>query len=136
MLAKRGLKAGADKIFMGLTWMQFLGYLLEDGQLKPDPEKVAAIKRLLPPNTRTQLRSFLGLTGYYREFIRGYAQIARPMSILLQESVPWDWNSACQQAFEKLKTLLMSEPILAAPEPDRPFIVHTDYSHHALGAIL
>ena len=53
MLAKKGLKAGADKIFMGLTSMQFLGYLLEDGQLKPDPEKVAALLRLLPPQTRT-----------------------------------------------------------------------------------
>ena len=53
MLDKKGLKAGADKIFMGLTSMQFRGYLLEDGQLKPDPEKVAALLRLLPPQTRT-----------------------------------------------------------------------------------
>ena len=95
MLASKGLKAGADKVFFGLERMQFLGYLLEAGVMKPDPEKVAAMERLLPPQTRTQLRSFLGLTGYYREFIKGYAHIARPLTSLLQESVPWDWSDLC-----------------------------------------
>lgn len=136
MLSKRGLKAGADKIFLGLTQIHFLGYLIEDGCLKPDPEKVAAIKRLLPPQTRTQLRSFLGLTGYYREFVRGYAKIARPLNELLREDFAWEWSKRCQEAFEKLRETLMTEPILAMPESDRPFIVHTDFSHHALGAIL
>jgi hypothetical protein len=136
MLSAKGLKAGADKIYLGLEQMPFLGYLLEKGGMKPDPEKVAAIKRLLAPQTRTQLRSFLGLTGYYREFVRGYALIARPLTTLLQENNPWEWNANCQQAFDRLKELLMTEPILAMPEPDRPFVVHCDYSHVALGAIL
>lgn len=136
MLAKRGLKAGADKVFLGLTEIRFLGYLIQDGCLKPDPDKVDSIKRLLPPETRTQLRSFLGLTGYYREFVKGYASIARPLNKLLQEDVVWKWDDACQAAFKKLKDNLMTEPILAMPEADRPFVVHTDFSHVALGAIL
>lgn len=87
MLGKRGLKAGANKIHMGLTKIKFLGFQIENGELKPDPEKVSAIERLMPPQTRTQLRSFLGLTGYYREFVRGYAKLARPLTVLLQEDV-------------------------------------------------
>jgi hypothetical protein len=136
MLATKGLKAGADKIFFGLEKMQFLGYLLEGGEMKPDPEKVESIKRLLPPQTRTQLRSFLGLTGYYREFIFRYAHIARPLTSLLQEDVPWVWSTKCEEAFQELKSKLMTEPVLAMPEPDRPFVVHCDYSHVALGAVL
>jgi len=87
MLGKRGLKAGANKIHMGLARIKFLGFQIENGELKPDPEKVSAIERLLPPQTRTELRSFLGLTGYYREFVRGYAKLARPLTSLLQEDV-------------------------------------------------
>ena len=99
MLGEKGLKAGADKVFFGMEKMPFLGYLLEGGQMKPDPDKVAAIERLLPPLTRTQLRSFLGLTGYYREFVFRYAHIARPLTSLLQESTPWLWEEKCQAAF-------------------------------------
>ncbi len=69
MLGKRGLKAGANKIHMGLLTIKFLGFQIHNGELSPDPDKVAAISHLLPPQTRTQLRSFLGLTGYYREFV-------------------------------------------------------------------
>ena len=121
MLASKGLKAGADKVFFGLEKMSFLGYLLEGGVMKPDPEKVAAMERLLPPQTRTQLRSFLGLTGYYREFVKGYAHTARPLTSLLQESVPWIWSDQCEAAFRELKSKLMTEPVLGMPEPDRPF---------------
>jgi hypothetical protein len=83
MLVKRGLIAGANKIHMGLTKIKFLVFFIESGELKPDPNKVSAIERLLPPQTRTQLRRFLGLTGYYRKFVRGYAKLARPLTLLL-----------------------------------------------------
>lgn len=95
MLVDRHLLAGADKVFLGYTSLRFLGYLLEDGHLKPDPEKVVAIRRLLPPRTRTEARAFLGLTGYYRDFVRGYAGIARPITQLLHEDVAWEWGPAC-----------------------------------------
>ena len=78
----------------------------------------------------------MGLAGYYREFIRGYAKIAKPMTTLLQEDTPWAWSPACQAAFEALKEKLSTEPILALPEPDRLFVVHCDFSHVALGAVL
>ena len=76
------------------------------------------------------------MTGYYREFVQGYAKLARPLTLLLQEDIPWVWSPPCQTAFDTLRCNLMSEPILAMPEPDRPFVVHTNFSHCALGAIL
>lgn len=68
--------------------------------------------------------------------MRGYAKIARLLNELLREDEVWEWSAKCKEAFEKLRETLMTEPILAMPEPDRPFLVHTDFSHHALGAIL
>lgn len=136
MLATRHLLAGADKVFLGLNEIRFLGYLLKGGQALPDPDKVSAIERLLPPTTRTEVRSFLGLTGYYRDFVEKYAAKARPLSDLLKEDVPWAWDDACRAAFQQLKANLTTPPILAIPQPDRPYTVHTDFSHVAASAIL
>lgn len=127
---------GADKVWAGHTSLDFLGYRLEQGTLLPDPERAAAISRLTPPTTRSQLRGFLGLTGYYREFIRGYAGIARPLYNLLKESVPWQWAQAEQHAFEELQHRLAASPILSLLEPDRPFTVFSDFCGHSLAAVL
>ena len=65
---------------MGLTEICFLGFKLSAGQMAPDPDKTAAISRLLPPRTRTEVRGFLGLTGYYRDFVLKYAHLAKPLT--------------------------------------------------------
>ena len=116
--------------------MQFLGFFLQQGCIKPDPEKVTAIDRLQPPHTRSELRAFLGLTGYYREFVERYSHVAKPLTQLLQEDVAWEWTSTCQAAFTRLKTILTTSPVLSSPDPHRPYFLHTDYSHLALGAVL
>ena len=136
MLAAHHLLAGADKVFLGLNEIRFLGYLLKAGGASPDPDKIAAIDRLLPPTTRTEVRSFLGLTGYYRDFVERYAAKARPLTELLKENVPWVWDEVCQRAFDLLKRHLTTAPILAIPQPDRPYLVHTDFSHLAVSAVL
>ena len=102
MLKSARLLAGADKVFTGLEEIPFLGFLLRAGQLLPDPDKVRAVQALLPPTTRTELRGFLGLVGYYREFIARFSVLARPLTTLLKEDVPWEWSPACQEAFETL----------------------------------
>ena len=127
---------GTDKKWVGYTSINFLGYRLEAGVLLPDPDRAAAIGRLLPPTTRSQLRGFLGLTGYYREFIKGYAGIARPLYQLLKENVPWEWDQAAQKAFLTLQARLAAAPILALPEPDRPFTVYSDFCGHSIAAVL
>lgn len=95
MLEQANLKAGASKVFLGLEEMQFLGFTLVGGSLKPDDDKVAAINRLQPPRTRSEVRSFLGLTGYYREFVKNYAHIAKPLNTLLKEDTEWHWSARC-----------------------------------------
>ncbi len=95
MLEEKHLLAGADKVFLGLTSLTFLGFLLKDGQVFPDPAKISAIHALIPPTTRTQLRGFLGLAGYYREFIHGFSKIAKPLTALLAEDHQWEWTPAC-----------------------------------------
>lgn len=83
MLEDFNLKVGAEKVSLGLEELDFLGYHLSGGNISPDGEKVAAIERLLPPQTRTEVRAFLGLTGYYCDFVHRYSHIARPLTQLL-----------------------------------------------------
>ena len=99
MLERANFKAGATKVFLGQEKLTFLGYLLQGGVLKPYPEKVSAIHRLLPPQTRSELRAFLGLTGYYREFVHHYSHHAKPLTTLLKEDVAWEWTAKCEEAF-------------------------------------
>ena len=82
------------------------------------------------------MRGFLGITGYYREFVRGYAGIARPLYNLLKENSPWIWGDAENTAFTVLKERLACSPILALPEEDRPFTVYSDFCGHSISAVL
>ena len=86
------VQAGGDKLELGSTALPLLGYLLKEGELHCDPSKTAAIKHLIPPETRSQLRALLGLADYYRHFIKGFAAIARPLYLLLQENTAWHWD--------------------------------------------
>jgi hypothetical protein len=121
MLGDLNLKAGAEKVFLGLTGVDFLGYTLSAGKMQPDGSKTAAIERLLPPRTCSEVRASLGLIGYYRDFVHKYSHIARPLTNLLQEDVTWHWDAKCEAAFTTLKQALISAPILAVPDPHRPF---------------
>ena len=76
------------------------GYIVQDGHMLPDPERISAITVLTPPSMRLQLRGFLGVTGYYHQFIKGYAAIAWPLTTLLKEDSIWDWEKKQQAAFD------------------------------------
>ncbi|KAL4134678.1 hypothetical protein QTP88_006404 [Uroleucon formosanum] len=82
------------------------------------------------------LRDFLGLSGYYRRFIEGYSQTAKPLTALLNKDVPFEWSTECQRAFEMLKQKLVQAPVLQYPDFERPFILTTDASQFAIGSIL
>ena len=90
----------------------FLGHIVSNDGVHTDPSKIEALRNMTTPRDITALRSFLGLAGYYRRFVRGYAQIAEPLIRLTSPKVPFAWDLACQAAFETLREALMSAPIL------------------------
>ncbi|KAL4125759.1 hypothetical protein QTP88_009999 [Uroleucon formosanum] len=114
----------------------YLGHIISENGIQPDPEKIKSVLQFLIPTSVKEIKSFLGLSGYYRKFIKSYSLISKPMTNLLRKDVTFNWDTSCQEAFDKLKNILCSEPILQYPDFTKPFIVTTDASGKALGAIL
>ena len=101
-----------------------------------DPSKVQDVLDWEAPTSVPEIRSFLGLAGYYRRFIPEFSRIAKPMTELLKKGVKFYWSIQCEEAFQKLKTLLTSAPILAQPDTTKPFDVYCDASGTGLGCVL
>ena len=101
-----------------------------------DPAKVEAIKNRKPPTNVKEVLIFLGMTGYYRRFVVGYASIVAPLHRLTSTKVVFIWATECQEAFDKLKEIITSYPILRIPDFNKPFILHCDASFVALGCTL
>jgi len=100
------------------------------------PSKVNAVQGWPAPTDLKSLRQFLGLTGFYRHFVPQYGTVAAPLTDLLQSSTPWHWSSRQQSAFDSLKVALCAAPVLCFPDPEKPFVVGTDASDYAVGAVL
>uniref|UniRef100_A0ABD2WDM0 RNA-directed DNA polymerase n=1 Tax=Trichogramma kaykai TaxID=54128 RepID=A0ABD2WDM0_9HYME len=113
-----------------------LGHIVGAGQIKMDTEKIAAMRDYPVPTDRKKLKQFLGLTGYYRKFIKNYASIARPLQQLLGKTIKYEWSEAQKHAFEELKKRMCDFPVLRAPDMSQPLILTTDASEFAVFAIL
>lgn len=135
-LMKAGLKLSPEKCFFFKEELPFLGHVVSREGIHTDPEKLRVIKDFPIPRDLTQLRSFLALASYYRKFVKGFSAIAEPLNRLLKKGTPYAWTDDQQEAFEYLKLRLITPPILAYPDFERPFIIYTDASTYALGAIL
>ncbi|KAL3499013.1 hypothetical protein ACH5RR_041745 [Cinchona calisaya] len=114
----------------------FLGHIVGRGQIRMDVSKIQAIVEWKPPTKVTELRSFLGLTNYYRKFVRSYSNITTPLTELLKKGKAWEWDEECQGAFKKLKDAMTQEPVLALPDFSKAFEVETDASDFAIGGVL
>ena len=101
-----------------------------------DPQKIEAVVNWKPPKNVSEVRSFLGLAGYYRKFVEGFSKIATPLTKLTRKDVMYDWLDACQQSFEDLKGRLTSDPVLALPNGRDGFMVYSDASRLGLGYVL
>lgn len=114
----------------------YLGHIITSEGVKPDPQKIRAVKEFPTPKSKKNVKQFLGLIGYYRRFIKDFAKISKPMTLLLKKDIAFSWNSSAQAAFETLRDTICSEPLLQYPDFGKPFVVTTDASNYALGAVL
>ena len=135
-LRKFGMMVKLPKCQFVLKTIKVLGYMVEEGKISPNPDKVVAIKNMKRPENLKELRVFLGLTGHYRRFIKGYAEMVKPLTQLTSVKVEYKWEERHQHIFEQLKQKLTSEPILWLPRYDRKFVLETDASKEGLGVIL
>ncbi|CAM4574270.1 unnamed protein product [Lepidochelys olivacea] len=137
-IREAGLTVKAKKCQIGLNRVTYLGHQVGQGTISPLQAKVDAIQKWPVPKSKKQVQSFLGLAGYYRRFVPHYRQIAAPLTDLTKKKQPnaVQWTEKCQKAFNKLKATLMSDPVLRAPDFDKPFLVTTDTSERGVGAVL
>lgn len=112
---------------------KFLGHAVSEERVLVDPSKVEALLMWERPKTVIDVRSFLGLAGYYRRFIKGFSEIALPLTRLTIKNQPFIWDNRCEECFQELKVRLTSTPVLIIPNPQEPFVVYTDASLKGLG---
>ena len=110
--------------------------VVSEAGIMPDPAKIEAVNNISSPRNIKDIRSFLGLAGYYHKFIPGFSSIAAPLLQLTQKASSFIWKNACKQAFQRLKQLLCSAPILAYPDFGKDFVLQTDASDYGVGAVL
>ncbi|XP_028753504.1 uncharacterized protein LOC114713084 [Neltuma alba] len=115
--------------------VDYLGHIIKHGTVSTDPQKIEAVVNWPTPSNIKQLRGFLGLTGYYRRFIKGYGDLARTLTLLLQKNA-FQWSDSATQAFQTLKDALTSAPVLRLPDFSKEFIVETDACGTGIGAVL
>ena len=130
------LKINPTKCELFRTRVPFLGHIFSKYGLEADPEKVAAVKHFPIPTSPIEFKSFLGLCSYYRRYVKNFADTARPLHKASENNSPFLWTPEAQDAFGILKRKLMSTPILALPSMKEPFILYTDASLTAMGAVL
>ena len=116
--------------------IDYLGFEVSAEGVHASPEKVKAIVEWPTPSSVKDVRSFLGLASYYRKFIRGFSELAKPLTNLTKKGIDWRWESAEETAFLQLKTAMATAPVLQLPDFDKPFVLTTDASNAAVGAIL
>ncbi|KAG8496895.1 hypothetical protein CXB51_008076 [Gossypium anomalum] len=135
-LRDKQLYAKFSKSEFWLREVGFLGHIVSGDGIRIDPSKISAIVDWKPPKNVTEVRSFLGLAGYYRRFVNGFSIIATPMTRLHRKNVKFEWTEERQQSFEELKKLLIEAPVLVQPESGKEFVVYSDASQNGLGCVL
>ncbi|GKE72430.1 putative reverse transcriptase domain-containing protein, partial [Tanacetum coccineum] len=120
----------------GLREVQFLGHVINGDGIHVDTSKIESVKNWEAPRTPSEVRSFLGLEGYYLRFIENFSKIAKPLTILTQKSKTYDWGEEQENAFQTLKDKLCNAPVLALPDRPEDFVVYCDASGLGLGCVL
>ena len=135
-LREAKLTVKASKCNWGKLEVKYLGHLISNKTVKPDPAKVSAVQSFPTPKCLKDLQTFIGLIGYYRRFVPNMATVAAPLYKLMKKNTEWKWEEKQESAMKELKHMLTSTPLLRLPDFTRPFILHTDANDTGLGAIL
>ena len=135
-LTKAGLKLKPSKCHFISQEVQYLGHLLTPEGIRPNPDRVAAVRDYPTPRNVKEVRQFLGLASYYRRFVKNFAKTAQPLHNLTQKGAVFCWTPGCEEAFQQLKQRLIESPILVYPDFEKDFILETDASALGLGAVL
>jgi len=135
-LRKANLRLQPDKCEFLRKEVNYLGHVIGEDGVRPDPKKIEAIENFPRPQNPKAIKQFLGLAGYYRRFLPDFSKTARPLTNLLKKDIEFEWTDAQELAFLSLKTSLCSEPLLQYPDFTQPFLVTTDASNYAIGDIL
>jgi hypothetical protein len=135
-LRKHKLYAKFDKCDFYQKEIQYLGHVISSEGIVVDPEKIKSIMEWPIPKDVANIRSFMGITRYYRRFIEGFSKIAYPITSLQKKGTKFIWSQKCQDSFNKLKELLTSMAILKVADPDKDFTLCVDASKEGLGGVL
>src|ERR1043166_5224593 len=130
------LKLKPEKCEWIKTELKFVGHIVNRKGILPDPENVRKIQEASPPTNVSEVRRFIGMSSYYRNFIQDYSMIVRPFHDLTKKGVPFEWTNERQQAFNKVKQILIKVSVLVHPDFNKEFKLYTDASQKGLGAIL
>ena len=139
LIRKAGLRIKLKKCQFFKRSVEYLGHVISDQGISPNPEKIEKIKNYPIPTSADEVSSFLGLAGYYRRFIPNFGAIAKPLTLKKTKdykNIPFEWTKADQEAFDKLRQHLISPPILAYPDFNKEFILFTDACDYGVGAVL
>ncbi|KAE9361304.1 hypothetical protein PF008_g1156 [Phytophthora fragariae] len=131
-----GFKLKMKKCHLGRSQVAFLGHIVTPTGILLNPETVKAVMNVQSPCDVHGIRSFLGLTSYFRRYIPGYALISAPLERLKAKEASFFWNEDCESAFQQLKRALMKPPILVYPDMKKRFKLYVDSSRYAVGACL
>jgi len=135
-LQEVNLKLKPSKCSLMQKTVVFLGHVVSGDGIATDPEKIKLVEEWPTPTNLKQLRGFLGLTGYYRKFVKGYAHIAGPLNRLMKKDQLYEWIEDCQEAFGELKRAMTSPPVLALPNDQDTFVLDIDAAEGSIGAVL
>ena len=135
-LRAANLKLSPKKCCIFQEEVRYLGHVVSRNGVAVDPDKTKVVHEWPEPRDKHEVRSFLGLCTYYRRFVPGFANIAKPLTRLTEENRQFAWNEECQNAFVHLKQILVSAPVLAYPKRDGKFVLDTDASNVGIGGVL
>ncbi|KAL0536700.1 hypothetical protein IC582_025660 [Cucumis melo] len=130
------LYAKFSKCEFWLQQVSFLGHVVSKAGVSVDPAKIEAVTGWTRPSTVSEVRSFLGLAGYYRRFVENFSRIATPLTQLTRKGVPFVWSKACEDSFQNLKQKLVTAPVLTVPDGSGSFVIYSDASKKGLGCVL